>query len=40
MAARHVPAIGDVAYYAYDFRRSNASGLVTYIRAMRDALGA
>lgn len=29
-----------IAYYAIDFRRSNASGLVTYVRSMRDSLRA
>jgi glycosyltransferase involved in cell wall biosynthesis len=38
VAVEHALGVPSVAYYAYDFRRTQASGLVTYVRSMRDAL--
>jgi len=38
VAFEHALGVPSVAYYAYDFRRTQASGLVTYVRSMRDAL--
>jgi glycosyltransferase involved in cell wall biosynthesis len=32
--------VRSVAYYAYGFRRAQVSGLITYVRSMRDALQA
>jgi hypothetical protein len=32
--------VKSVAYYAYGFRRDQMSGLITYVRSMRDALQA
>lgn len=38
MGFAHDLDVRSVAYYAMDFRRTNASGLTTYVRSMRDAL--
>jgi glycogen(starch) synthase len=43
VGATRVDAMGlvkSVAYYAYGFRRAQVSGLITYVRSMRDALQA
>jgi glycosyltransferase involved in cell wall biosynthesis len=38
VAVEHALGVPSIAYYAYDFRRTQASGLVSYVRSMRDAL--